>query len=138
MSQENVELIRGLYDSFAKGDIPDVLNRMDPDIVWSEAENFIYADGNPFIGPQTILTKIFARLAGEWDNFAASPEEVLDAGDRIIVIGRLSGTYKITGKTVNAQMLHDWTLAGGKAVRFQEYTDTKQFAEAVIDDDEAE
>ena len=54
MSQENVELIRGLYEAFARGDVEDVMGRMSPDIVWNEAENFPYSDGNPYVGPGAI------------------------------------------------------------------------------------
>ena len=50
MSQENVALVRGLYAAFATGDVPGVLGAMSPDIVWNEAENFPYADGNPMSG----------------------------------------------------------------------------------------
>ena len=56
----NVALIRGIYDAFSRGDIADVLGRMSPGIVWNEAENFPYADGNPYIGPQAVASGIFA------------------------------------------------------------------------------
>ena len=51
MSQENVQLIRGVYEAFGRGDIPAVLAQMDQSIEWNEAENFIYADRNPYVGP---------------------------------------------------------------------------------------
>ena len=47
MSRQDVALIRNLYEAFAKGDVPAVLAAMSPDIVWNEAENYPYADGNP-------------------------------------------------------------------------------------------
>jgi hypothetical protein len=46
MSQENVGLIKALYEVFGRGDVPAVLGAMDPAIVWNEAENFPYADKN--------------------------------------------------------------------------------------------
>ena len=58
MSKENVALIRGLYDGFAAGNVPDVLARMSPAIIWNEAENFPYADGNPYVGPEAILNGV--------------------------------------------------------------------------------
>jgi ketosteroid isomerase-like protein len=131
MSQENVETIRGLYAAFAAGDIPTVLGLMDPAIVWNEAENFPYADRNPYEGPQEILTGVFMRLGAEWESFAATPVEIMDAGDRVIVFGRYTAAYKATGRSLNAQMCHDWTMKNGKATRFQGYTDTKQFADTV-------
>jgi uncharacterized protein len=130
MSQENVGIIRGMYDAFARGDIPAVLDVFDPDIEWREAENFLYADRNPYIGPAAILEGVFARLGNEWEGFAATPESLLDAGDAVVTQGYYTGVYKSTGKSVRAQFAHVLTMRGGKAIRFQQYTDTKQFAEA--------
>lgn len=128
MSQENVALIQGLYAAFKAGDVPDVLARMSPDIVWNEAENFPYADGNPYRGPEAILTGVFARLGTEWDGFAAVPAEFLDAGDHVVVLGRYHGSCKATGRALDAQFAHVFRIADGKAVAFQQYTDTLQAA----------
>jgi ketosteroid isomerase-like protein len=130
MSNETVAVIRGIYDAFAAGDVPGVLGRMSPDIVWNEAENFIYAGGNPYTGPEAVLNGVFARCIGEWDGFAANPEEYLDAGDTVVVLGRYTGINKATGKPLDAQLAHVWRVADGKAARFQQYTDTLQAARA--------
>lgn len=122
----NVELIRSLYAAFERGDIPAVLGMMSPDIEWNEAENFPYADGNPYRGPDAILGGVFARLGGEWDGFAAVPEEFLDAGETVVVLGRYRGTFKGTGRSLDAQMAHIWRVRDGKAVHFQQLTDTLQ------------
>lgn len=130
MSKDNVALVRGIYDAFAAGDIAGVLGRMSPDMVWNEAENFPYADGNPYRGHEAILGGVFARLGGEWDGFAALPDEYLDAGDAVVVLGRYRGVCKATGGAIDAQMVHVWRVAGGKATAFQQYVDTLQVARA--------
>lgn len=132
MSQENLEVIRELYDSFGRGDVPAVLGRMDEAIEWREAENFIYADRNPYLGPQAVLEGVFMRLGSEWEDFTVRPEEWLDAGHHIVVLGTYTGKRKETGRDVRAQFAHVWGVRGGRVVRFQQYTDTKQFAEAVV------
>jgi ketosteroid isomerase-like protein len=128
MSEQNVDVVRSIYEAFAAGDVPGVVARMSPDMVWNEAENFPYADGNPYRGPEAILGGVFARLGSEWDGFAASPEEFLDAGDTVVVLGRYRGTCKATGRSMDAQLAHVWRVADGKATRFQQYTDTLQAA----------
>jgi hypothetical protein len=132
MSQESVEVIRGIYEAFDRGDMPQVLGQMEQGIEWSEAENFIYADRNPYVGPQAILEGVFMRLGTEWENFRVTPEEWLDAGHRVVVLGTYSGAHRATGKTVRAQFAHIWGVREGRVVRFQQYTDTKQFAEAIV------
>jgi ketosteroid isomerase-like protein len=129
MSQENVALVRGLYAAFKAGDVPGVVGRMSPEIVWNEAENFPYADGNPYLGPEAILTGVFARLGSEWDGFAAIPDEFVDGGDTVVVFGRYHGAYKATGRVLDAQLVHVWRIEDGKAVAFQQYTDTLQAAQ---------
>jgi ketosteroid isomerase-like protein len=126
MSQENVALIRAIYDAFGAGDVPGVVSRMSPDIVWNEAENFPYADRNPYLGPEAVLTGVFARLGTDWEGFAPVPDEFLDAGDTVVVLGRYRGTYKATGRALDAQLVHVWRVEDGKAVAFQQYTDTFQ------------
>ncbi|HEX8642625.1 MAG TPA: nuclear transport factor 2 family protein [Allosphingosinicella sp.] len=126
----DLELVRDLYAAFAAGDVPGVVSRMASDIVWNEAENFPYADGNPYRGPDAILAGVFARLGSEWEGFAAVPDEFLDAGAAIVVLGRYRGTHRATGRSLDAQFAHVWRVAGGKAAAFQQYTDTLQAARA--------
>jgi ketosteroid isomerase-like protein len=131
MSKANVEVVQGIYDAFSRGDIGAVMAAMVPQIVWNEAENFPYADGNPYVGPDAILHGVFARIGAEWDGFAVVVEEILDAGDKVVVRGRYRGTIKKTGKSVNAQLVHVWTLENGKASSFQQYADTLQVVRAM-------
>jgi ketosteroid isomerase-like protein len=131
MSQENASLIRSLYEAFARGDVPVVLQAMDPAIVWNEAENFPYADKNPYVGPDAVLQGVFMRLATEWDGFRVDLEEVHGAGDVVVATGRYGGAHKKTGTAMRPQFAHVWKLRGGKIVSFQQYTDTLQASRAV-------
>jgi len=131
MSQENMTVIRGMYESFSKGDVTSVLGQMHQHIDWREAENFIYADRNPYRGPQAVLEGVFMRLASEWADFKVMPEEWLDAGNHIVVLGTYSGRHKESSREVRAQFAHIWGVTHGRVVRFQQYTDTKQFADAI-------
>jgi uncharacterized protein len=128
MSHENAALIQSLYAAFAAQDLPSILGRFTPETVWNEAENHIYADGNPYIGPEAIAIGVFARLGSEWNGFAVSVEEILAAEDLVVVLGRYRGTYKVTGKPLNAQMVHAWRVVDGKVASFQQYADTLQLA----------
>lgn len=124
----NTQLVSDIYASFAQGDIPAVLGCFSPEIVWHEAENFPYADGNPYHGPEAVLNGVFARCGGEWDGFAVEIDEIIDAGDTIIATGRYLGTYKATGKPQNTQIAHIWRIKDGKAVAFQQHADTLHVA----------
>jgi ketosteroid isomerase-like protein len=131
MASGNTQLMQSLYTALALGDAGTVLGTLDPQVVWNEAENIEYADGNPYIGPQRVAEGIFGRLMAEWDHFAVTPQQFVSEGDVVVVTGRYRGTYKATGSPVDAQFVHVWTVRGGKVVAFQQYADTLQFARAI-------
>jgi ketosteroid isomerase-like protein len=126
----NVAIIRGVYRDFAKGDVPAVLGAFDAAIEWREADGFPYAEGNPYVGAEAIVTGVFQRVAADLDDFSVTPATVIDGGDTVVAEGRYRGIVKQTGKRIDAQFAHVWDLRNGKITRFQQYTDTKQWAEA--------
>ena len=128
MSNENVAVVQAIYDAFGTGDMPAVLGAMSPDIVWTEADNFPYADGNPYIGPDAILNGVFMRCATEWDGFGVAIDEIIDAGDTVVALGHYTGTYLATGKPQRTQLAHVWRIKDGKAAAFQQYADTLHVA----------
>ena len=131
MSEGNRSTVQGMYDAFGRGDIATVLAALDPEVEWWEAENFIYADNNPYVGPQAVLQGVFARIGAEWEGFSVSPKEVLDAGNTVVGHGYYGGKFRHTGRDVRAQFAHVFTFRDGKIVKFQQYTDTAQFKAAI-------
>ena len=131
-ASDNVSIIQGAYNSFAAGDVESVLATFDPKIVWNEAENFPYADGNPYIGGEAVVSGVFARIGEEWDNFHLVDLKFHDMSNNMVfVTGRYQGTYKKNGKAMDVQMAHLWTLNNGKVVAFQQFADTKGVANVI-------
>ena len=120
----NVEFIKRIYAAFAMGDVGAVLGAFDPAIVWNEAENSHLADLNPYTSPGAVASGVFGRILAEFDGFAATPASYVDGGGTVVALGRYTGTFKATGAKLDVQFAHVWTIASGKAVRFQQYTDT--------------
>jgi uncharacterized protein len=128
---DNVEFMQGLYEAFAKGDIPTVLSAMDPGIEWNEAEHFTFWPGRPFIGPEAVVEGVFVRIPATFgDTFRIEITRFLDGGPVVVMQGRYKGIVQATGKDFDAQVIHVWDIADGKLVKFQQYTDTWQAAEA--------
>jgi ketosteroid isomerase-like protein len=129
-SNKTGDIVKGLYAAFGKGDVADVLNAFDPEIRWLEAENFMYADRNPYAGPQAVAEGVFQRIVTDVESFAVIPQRFVEGGDTVVVEGRYQGTMKATGTPVDAQFAHVWQVRDGKIVSFQQYTDTRQWARA--------
>lgn len=120
-----LEVIRNIYVAFGKGDIPSVLGALASDIRWTEAEGGPY--GGVSIGPQSVLDNVFMKLGSEWDDFSAVANEFIANDDVIVVLGDYSGSYKSTGKSLQAPFAHVWRMQNGKAISFDQYTDTAMF-----------
>ena len=71
-----------------------------------------------------MLDNVFMKLGGDWDSFAAVPAEFIADGDTVVALGEYNGTCTATGKSFRAPFAHVWRFRGGKAVAFQQYTDT--------------
>jgi hypothetical protein len=127
----NLKTVESLYAAMGRGDIPFVVGLMHPGLIWNEAENFLYADGNPYVGMDAAMSGVFARLGTEWEGFSAVPFEFVDGGETVVAFGRYGGVYKATGVKVDAQFVHVFKFKDGKIASFQQYTDTAQFQNAV-------
>jgi len=125
------DVVRSVYEAFGRGDVDAVLGAFDPEIRWLEAEHFAYADRNPYVGPGAVAEGVFQRILSDVDDFAVVPQRFTEGGDSVAVEGRYKGRIKATGTPVDAQFVHVWEVRGGKVVGFQQYTDTKQWADAL-------
>ena len=113
------EILASLYDAFGRGDIPAVLSAMHPQIRWHEAESNPYMpSGEPWVGPDAIVADLFVKLGDEWAGFTVTPVSFHDAGDVVSVEGRYTGEYHATGRSLDAQFCHVWTLEDGKITKF--------------------
>ena len=113
---------KAIYAAFAVGDIPTWLDAMAPDIHWTEAEGGPY--GGVSVGPTAVLENVFMKLGGDWDGFSAVPQEFVSQGDTVVALGTYAATFKATGKSFTAPFAHVWKFRDGKAVSFQQHTDT--------------
>jgi ketosteroid isomerase-like protein len=124
------DFVKSLYAAFGKGDVPTVVGALDSGIKWWEAEGTTYAEGNPYVGPQAVVDGVLARLGADIEGFTVNAASYIDGGDTVVAEGRYRGKVKATGKQLDAQFAHVWQLRDRKVVRFQQYTDTRQWVDA--------
>jgi len=123
----NVQVVQEMYEAFGRGDVPAVLGAMEADVQWREAEGNPYQmSGEAWVGTDAILQNLFMKIGTEYDAFTVHPKDFHDAGDTVVVEGRYTGTYKATGKTLDAQYCHVFKIRNGKLASFQQFVDTAQ------------
>jgi len=127
----NVSLIENLYAAFGRGDIAAIVAAMAPDVVWK-------VNGTPgdhpaigtFEGPARVQE--FFKIVGDTQQAVSfTPREFYDAGDTVVVLGHYAWTIRKTGKPIDTDWVHIFTIKDGKVTGFREFNDTAQFAKAM-------
>ena len=128
MSQENVELVRAILEALGRGDRDAVIACVHPECV-VDATRQVF---NPatYVGIDGVR-QLFAGMDENWDEMRVESREFIDAGDRVVVIGRLVGRGKGSGVTVERFNGQVWTVRDGLVVRLEiGYTDAEAVLEA--------
>jgi uncharacterized protein len=127
--RENVQTLKDAYAAFTRGDIVTLMKTFAHDIEWhvpgpKEAPYAGKHRGTDQVG------RFFAQVADTIEFTTFEPREYVAQGDRVVVLGHYAGRVKATGRSFAADWAMVWTLREGKAVTFQEYTDTQTLGAA--------
>jgi uncharacterized protein len=121
MSAEDCEAIKRIYDAFSRWDVPELSRDVTHDFELNEPEVLPYGGTrHGYDGVEAFATVFQDHVEGPW----ADPDDFLDAGDRIVVVGRMAGTARATGRDFEVPFAHVWALSDGVASRCDVYTDT--------------
>ena len=126
---DNRAIVETAYADFARGDVEAFLAILDPSVTWVDAEGYPYA--GTYVGPEALLEGLIARIGAEWDDYTVVPNTYVADGDRVVALGDYSGTYKATGRSVEAPFAHVWQLVDGKVVSFRQFTDGPPWERAI-------
>jgi ketosteroid isomerase-like protein len=125
MSEENVELVRRIYEGWARGDFSQT-ERFHPEI------DFEMVDW-----PQQTKARGIEEMWRTWrstlsafGHFRAVPTEYVDFGRNVLVLNRIEGSGKESGADVSADTASVLTIDGGKVVRIRLYWNTANAREA--------
>jgi len=118
----NLDIIKAHYAASARLDIAAMMADVSPEVRWTEMAGFPCA--GTWVGPQQVIDNVFAVLGSTWEGYGFKLERLVDAGDNIVGIGDYQGTYRATGKSMQARVAHVWQLQGGRIVAFEQFTDT--------------
>jgi len=129
MSRTSKETIEAHYAANEVGDLEGMLAPFADDIVWTEAVGFPLA--GTYIGPSAVAENVFAALQRDWEGYAVAIDELIVDGPTVVALGTYSGTYRATGKSFTARVAHIWEVRDGKAVSFEQITDTAEVAAAM-------
>ena len=129
MSQENIEIVRRGYEAYARGDLEELLEIMDPEVEWTPAIAPLLG-AEPVRGTGGLRRFLTEDLPAGFDNFEAKPLSMEDLGDAVLVHTRYAGRGPASGVPVSLEAFTLITLRDGKTVSLRDYESKAEALEA--------
>lgn len=126
-----MEVVEAVFVSHKSRDTPGLIDLLDDDVQWHTAEGHPYAGDGPWRGPQAVVEHVVNPVNGDWENYRTRVDELIDAGDKVIMIGRYTGIYKATGRALDVPVCTIYRVRDGLIWSFEQYTDTAGFRHAM-------
>jgi ketosteroid isomerase-like protein len=113
MSQEDVEVVRAIYEAWERR--ASVAHLVAPDL---EYVNPPYAVEGGTVRDR----KALGRVLDVYADFRIEEKQFIDAGDEVVVIGVARGTGA-SGVPIELRQGYVWTVENGRAIRFRWFND---------------
>jgi ketosteroid isomerase-like protein len=128
MSEQNVDLVRAVYQWGNRERELNLADALHPNFEWHTRVDL--PDAGSRKGHKGIV-----RLRKEWveafEDFHVALDELIDAGDCVIVVSRLCGRPRDGSHELDLRETQVWKLREGKAVEVRAYLTRAEALEAV-------
>ena len=118
MSEANVEIVRRVFEGWARGDYSNI-DHFDPHIEFEMAD---WPHQTKVTGIQQMWDTWRSTL-GAFDGFRSIPTDFTPYGDSVLVLNRIEASGKESGAGVGADVATVCTLRDGKITRLALYWD---------------
>ena len=133
MSQKNVEVAREAFqvvveEAIMKGEVDRYLEFHDPDVEWLTLATIV--EGTRYHGHDGVRQWI-EDVRRDWITWEVHPDEFIDLGDRILVLGSWRAQGRHGGAALEVQQAA-WLLKfrGGKIYYLETFTERSKALEA--------
>jgi ketosteroid isomerase-like protein len=124
----DIARVRRIFDAFDRGDYDDLVADVAHDVRFDAPDVLPWGGTrHGHDGLRTMLETLREHVDGGWGD----PDDILDAGDRLVVLGRLRGTARATGAGFETPFAQIWALADGVPVGIEVYLDSAAILDAL-------
>lgn len=127
MERTALDVVRDIYDAFARRDLDAVLELVDPGIVITQDPALPW--GGRHVGHEG-LGEFAMTLVANIDS-TVTVESMFQAGEIVVQCGRTAGTAKATGRIFDIPECHIWTVRDGRAVEADYFIDSDAMLRAL-------
>ena len=120
MSDTPLDVVRRGYAAYAARDLPTILALLAPDVELVQTPLLPWGGTHRGVaGAQAF----FGRIA-QLTDATPEPATFIPAGDDVVVVGRLRGVARATGRPIDLAFAHVVTVRAGRFARFAAFIDT--------------
>jgi ketosteroid isomerase-like protein len=127
MSQENVEIVRAVYERWSEGDFRAHVYLLDPHVVLVLGPDFPNAGMHSGIEAVAAYTR---DLLEPWTHFTMEAEELVGAGDSVLVGVHQRGVGIGSGVPTVLHYFTLWTFRGSKVIHLESFRGRTEALEA--------
>lgn len=128
MSQQNVEIVKEFSELFESGDRTHWHKYFHPDVAWDVSASELPGAG--VYHGHAGIEQFFSDWLGTWVDYELVTNELIDAGEAVVVVFRQSGTGKGSGVRTERDFFGIYDLKESKVVRFRLYESREEALEA--------
>jgi ketosteroid isomerase-like protein len=117
MSQENIEIVRRIYERWGRGDFRAGVELYDPYVLLVLRPEF--PDAGAYCGPDEVRRYMREDFLADLEGAVIIGEEFLDAGDSVVVRVNQQATGPASGAPVAMRYYQIWTFRGRSVIRLE-------------------
>jgi ketosteroid isomerase-like protein len=114
MSERDLKLVRRLFDVFNRGGIEAILEYSDPEVEWLAGSGWME---EPVYRGHEGLRKLNSFWEQYFESYHLDIEELIDLGDRVLVLGYQRGIIRGSGDRVEQRTGWICEFRNGRGVR---------------------
>ena len=127
MSQENVEIVRKVYDAWSRSDPSQAFDYLDPDVVWEAIEDA--TDAGTYRGHSGVKRHMDDWLQ-DFEDFAVEFGQPVEVDGRLVLEQWWRNRGKGSGLKTEIRYAAVYTFRGGKVFTVKEYNTCAEALEA--------
>jgi ketosteroid isomerase-like protein len=122
MSQDNVEIVRGMYEAYAHRDGVTPFERYSPDVEWDHGDLELVGGDRIYRGHDGVGA-LFRDALNAFREFEFRAAELTPAGDHVLVAVDERSVGRASGVVVDSRHYAVWTLHDGMVTRVRCFRD---------------
>jgi ketosteroid isomerase-like protein len=126
----NTDVLKEGYEAYGRGDLDAATENWSDDIRW-ENPNAPQLPNPGVTEGKDNVRNLLMETPNYWESFTVTPDEFIEQGDNVVVLGHTEAKAKETGKEVKVPFVHVWRFSDGKATEALLLTDTALVADAL-------